>query len=61
MQFKRPILNATTGKYDSYLQCDIKCSRFDTAPLADVDEILEEAQEVLAVSGVRSAIGAASY
>lgn len=61
LQFKRPIQNAVTGKYDSYLQADVKVTRFDTATLASVDEILEEAQEVLAVSGVRSALGQASY
>lgn len=61
IQFKRPIQDATSGEYDSYLQGTVVLIRPAEADLDDVDELLEEIQEVFAVSTVRSDVGNASY
>lgn len=60
-QFRQPVLNDSTGKYDSWLQGDIKLTRPDTAAIQAAEDMLEMLEELLEVSGVRDAIAEGSY
>jgi len=57
VQFVYPILNVSTGKYDSSITCNATITRSETASLADVDEVMEMLQEVFAVTDFRTDIG----
>jgi len=61
IQFRRPIQDANTGEYDTYLQGTIVLVRPSLADLDDVDEILEEIEEILTDSTIREDVGKASY
>ena len=56
VQFRKPIANAD-GDYDTIVQVNMVATRPETAALTDVDEVLEMAEEVLAVTDVRASIG----
>lgn len=61
VQFVHPVLDAESGEYDSYLQGTMTLVRPAKADLDDVDELLEEIQEIFAVTDFREDIGQASY
>jgi len=61
VQFKHPVLDTDSGEYKTFVQTTTTCVRPGTADLDLVDEILEEIQEVLAVTDFRSDIGERSY
>jgi len=60
-QFREPVLNASTGKYDSWIQSDVKVTRPDTAPLQAAKTGLELIEEFLELSDVRDALAGMSY
>lgn len=57
IQFRVPQYDSTTGTYPATVQVSTVCTRPNTVTVAEVDRCLEMMQEVLAVSGVRTAIG----
>lgn len=60
-QFREPVLNTSTGKYDSWIQSDLKVTRPDTAPLQDAKTGMELVEEFLETSNVRDALAEMSY
>lgn len=60
-QFRVPVLNDSTGKYDSWIQGDIKITRPDTAAIQAAKDVMECIEEFLEVSNVRDALAEGSY
>jgi hypothetical protein len=61
IRFKHPTYDATSETYPSFNQAVASVTRPATADLADIDEILEEVQEIFAITDFRTDIGEASY
>lgn len=61
VQFKHPIYDADSGTYPSFIQSSNVTVRPSLADLDLVDEVLEEIQEIFAVTDFRTDIGEASY
>lgn len=59
-RFSFPVYVSSTATYDGAITASHTLVRKNNAPLATADKVLEAAQEVLAVSGVRSSLGDAS-
>lgn len=57
MQITEPIQNSTTGLYDSHRQVNVVLTRPSSDLLTKVDRLLEMAQEIWGVSGLRADFG----
>lgn len=57
LQIKEPILNATTGLYDTHRQVNLVLTRPAADLLTKVDRLMEMAQEIWGVSGLRADFG----
>jgi hypothetical protein len=61
VQFRTPILNGVTEKYDSWIQGDIKLTRSDLHGTAAVEDMIETLEEFLEVADVRAALASGNY
>jgi len=61
VQFRKPVLNEVTGKYDSWIQGDVKLTRTADAPIQGTKDMAETLEEFLEVADVRDALAEASY
>lgn len=60
VQIRVPQYDSETKSYPKTVQVNVVTTRPDTVSTAECDRVLEMAQELLAVSGVRAALGAKS-
>lgn len=61
VQVRKPVLNSSTGLYDSWIQGDIKLTRPASAPIQGAKDMLEILEEYLEVTDVRNALAEANY